>query len=131
MTWERSAAQRDDAAMLIGYHTRAGTPGGLLSHTWVGALVHEIRLNGRPAGEALLNAAILGLQRSSSSLSQVVLYAPPVVSALFALLLGAYLYRHKDMASGQGLLPLSLAVVLILLLIIVAVVAFVLVPGRQ
>jgi D-amino peptidase len=26
----------------------------------VGALVHEIRLNGRPAGEALLNAALLG-----------------------------------------------------------------------
>ncbi len=49
-----------DAAMLIGYHSRAGTPGGLLAHTWVGALVHEIRLNGRPAGEALLNAALLG-----------------------------------------------------------------------
>ncbi|MHC4549577.1 MAG: M55 family metallopeptidase [Planctomycetota bacterium] len=48
------------AAMLIGYHSRAGTPGGLLSHTWVGTLVHEIRLNGRPAGEALLNASILG-----------------------------------------------------------------------
>jgi D-amino peptidase len=51
---------RYDAAMLIGYHSRAGTPGGLLSHTWVGALVHEIRLEGRPAGEALLNAALLG-----------------------------------------------------------------------
>ena len=46
-----------DAAMLIGYHSRAGA-GGLLSHTWVGMLVHEIRLNGRPAGEALLNAAV-------------------------------------------------------------------------
>jgi len=49
-----------DAAFLIGYHSRAGTAGGLLSHTWVGALVNEIRLNGRPAGEAQLNAAILG-----------------------------------------------------------------------
>ncbi len=49
-----------DAAMLIGFHSRAGTPGGLLSHTWVGMLVHEIRLNGQPAGEALLNAALLG-----------------------------------------------------------------------
>jgi len=49
-----------DAAMLIGYHSRAGTPGGLLSHTWIGMLVHEIRLNGKPAGEALLNAALLG-----------------------------------------------------------------------
>ena len=48
------------AAMLVGHHSRAGTPGGLLSHTWVGSLVHEIRLNSRPAGEALLNAAIFG-----------------------------------------------------------------------
>jgi len=51
---------RFDRAMLVGYHTRAGTPGGLLSHTWVGALVHEIRLNGTPAGEARLNAALFG-----------------------------------------------------------------------
>ena len=51
---------RFDAAFLIGYHTRAGTPGGLLAHTWVGALVNEIRLNGQPASEALLNAALFG-----------------------------------------------------------------------
>jgi len=51
---------RFDRAILVGYHTRAGTPGGLLSHTWVGALIHEIRLDGAPAGEARLNAALLG-----------------------------------------------------------------------
>ncbi|MDJ0523527.1 MAG: M55 family metallopeptidase [Planctomycetota bacterium] len=49
-----------DAAFMIGHHTRAGTPGGLLAHTWVGRLVHEIRLNGKPASESWLNAAILG-----------------------------------------------------------------------
>jgi D-amino peptidase len=49
-----------DAAFFIGYHARAGHAGGLLAHTWVGSLVHEIRLNGRPASEAMLNAAILG-----------------------------------------------------------------------
>jgi D-amino peptidase len=49
-----------EAALFVGYHARAGTPGGLLAHTWVGALVHEIRLGGRPAGECLLNAAIVG-----------------------------------------------------------------------
>jgi len=49
-----------DRAMLIGYHTRAGTPDGLLAHTWVGSLIHEIRLDGTPAGEARLNAALLG-----------------------------------------------------------------------
>lgn len=49
-----------EACLLVGFHSRAGTPGGLLSHTWVGMLVHEIRLQGRPAGEALLDAAIVG-----------------------------------------------------------------------
>ena len=49
-----------EACMLVGFHSRAGTPGGLLSHTWVGMLVHEIRLQGRPAGESLLDAAIVG-----------------------------------------------------------------------
>jgi D-amino peptidase len=49
-----------EAALFVGFHSRAGTPGGLLSHTWVGMLVHEIRLQGRPAGETLLDAAIIG-----------------------------------------------------------------------
>ena len=48
------------ACLFVGFHSRAGTPGGLLSHTWVGALVHEIRLQGAPAGESLLDAAIAG-----------------------------------------------------------------------
>lgn len=48
------------ACLLVGFHSRAGTPGGLLAHTWVGGLVHEIRLDGRPAGEILLDAAIVG-----------------------------------------------------------------------
>jgi len=49
-----------EALLLVGFHSRAGTPGGLLSHTWVGRLVHEIRLQGMPAGEMLLDAAIAG-----------------------------------------------------------------------
>lgn len=52
--------EKFDAAMLVGFHSRAGTLGGLLSHTWVGLLVHEIRLQGKVAGEALLDAAIVG-----------------------------------------------------------------------
>lgn len=52
-----------EGALLVGYHSRAGTPNGLLSHTWVGMLVHQITLNGKPAGEALLNAAVLGHYR--------------------------------------------------------------------
>jgi D-amino peptidase len=49
-----------EAGMLVGFHSRAGTPGGLLSHTWVGMLVHEIRMDGKVAGESLLDAAIMG-----------------------------------------------------------------------
>ncbi len=49
-----------EACMLVGFHSRAGTPGGLLSHTWVGMLVHEIRVHGRPAGETWLDALIVG-----------------------------------------------------------------------
>ncbi len=49
-----------DLAFFVGFHSRAGTPGGLLSHTWAGAIVHEIRLHGRPVGETALNAALCG-----------------------------------------------------------------------
>lgn len=48
------------AAMYVGFHARAGTADGLLSHTWVGSLVHEIRVNGRVFGEAAINAAVAG-----------------------------------------------------------------------
>ena len=49
-----------DLAFLLAYHARAGARPGLLAHTWVGALVHEARLNGTVVGETALNAAVLG-----------------------------------------------------------------------
>lgn len=49
-----------DLAFFIGFHSRAGTPGGLLSHTWAGAIVHEITVNGDVWGETAINAAICG-----------------------------------------------------------------------
>lgn len=49
-----------DMAFFLGFHSRAGTPRGLLCHTWAGAIVHEITLQGRVAGETLINAAICG-----------------------------------------------------------------------
>lgn len=49
-----------DLAFFVGFHSRAGTPGGLLSHTWAGAIVHEITLNGKVVGETAINAAICG-----------------------------------------------------------------------
>ena len=34
-----------DVAFLVGTHARAGATPGLLAHTWVGSLIHEVRLN--------------------------------------------------------------------------------------
>ena len=48
-----------DVAFCVGYHSMAGTPGGLLAHTYIGSLIRELRLNGRPAGEVEVNAAVL------------------------------------------------------------------------
>lgn len=48
------------AAMYVGYHARAGTPDGVLPHTWIGSLIHEIRVNDKVFGEFALNAAIAG-----------------------------------------------------------------------
>jgi D-amino peptidase len=45
--------------LLVGYHSMAGTD-GLLSHTWHGGVVAEMRLNGRPVGESAITAAIAG-----------------------------------------------------------------------
>ncbi len=49
-----------DAAMFIGYHARAGTRNATIDHTYT-SRVHEVRLNGEPAGELALNAAMAGV----------------------------------------------------------------------
>ncbi len=48
-----------DAAMLIGYHARAGAAAGIIDHTY-SSRVYEARLNGRAAGELAINAALAG-----------------------------------------------------------------------
>lgn len=47
-------------ALFIGYHAMAGTRKGILSHTWVGSLVHAVHLNGTLVGETGINAAVCG-----------------------------------------------------------------------
>lgn len=47
------------AAFFVGYHGAAGGA-GVLGHTYSSATVHELRLNGRPAGEVTVNAAAAG-----------------------------------------------------------------------
>ena len=48
-----------DAAMFVGYHARAGAPHAIIDHTYT-SRVHEARLNGTPAGELAINAALAG-----------------------------------------------------------------------
>jgi len=48
-----------EAAMLIGYHARAGAAAAIIDHTYTGR-VYEARLNGRPVGELAINAALAG-----------------------------------------------------------------------
>lgn len=48
------------AAMFVGYHARAGTPSGVLNHTWMGREIHNLFLNGEAAGEIRLIAGLAG-----------------------------------------------------------------------
>lgn len=49
-----------NAALLIGYHARAGLHPGVLDHTSWSQTVSEVRVNGRAVGEAELNGAYAG-----------------------------------------------------------------------
>lgn len=49
-----------DAAIFIGYHARAGTINGILDHSYSGASVYSIKVNGMEVGETELNALIAG-----------------------------------------------------------------------
>ncbi|HYM50254.1 MAG TPA: M55 family metallopeptidase [Candidatus Limnocylindrales bacterium] len=48
------------AAVFVGYHSCAGTEGGVLNHTMLGKEVQNIFLNGEPTGETRLNAGLAG-----------------------------------------------------------------------
>lgn len=52
-------SHRFDAAFFIGYHSKAGTPDGILSHTWIPAF-KDVRVNGLSVGEYGLNAYLVG-----------------------------------------------------------------------
>jgi D-amino peptidase len=48
------------AALLVGYHSCAGTEGGVLNHTFLGKEVMNVYVNGQLAGETRINAALAG-----------------------------------------------------------------------
>lgn len=49
-----------DAAVFVGYHSCAGTEGGVLNHTLLGKEVQNLFLNGEPMGETRLNSLLAG-----------------------------------------------------------------------
>ena len=49
-----------DACIFIGYHSKKGTLGGVLSHTYSGASVESLHINGVESGETAMNAGIAG-----------------------------------------------------------------------
>jgi D-amino peptidase len=62
-TWARyiEPLQRGvDAVLFVGAHARAGTPGGVLSHTVSSEAWYEATINGVPVGESGILAAICG-----------------------------------------------------------------------
>jgi D-amino peptidase len=52
--------QGTDAALFVGMHAMAGTPGAVLSHTVSGSQWHNLWFNGRLQGETGINAALCG-----------------------------------------------------------------------
>lgn len=52
-------SHRFDAAFFIGYHSKAGTEDGILSHTWIPAF-KDVRVNGLSVGEYGLNGYLVG-----------------------------------------------------------------------
>lgn len=61
LSMAQGAEQRFDAAFFTGYHARIGEANAVLAHTYSDATLYDVRVNGTPCTEALLNAAILGL----------------------------------------------------------------------
>lgn len=49
-----------DGVILLGYHSMAGTPGGILEHTMSSAAVQNYWVNGQKVGEIAIDAAIVG-----------------------------------------------------------------------
>ena len=61
LSMAQGAEQRFDAAFFTGYHAKIGEANAVLSHTYSDATLYDVRVNGTPCTEALLNAALLGL----------------------------------------------------------------------
>jgi len=50
-----------DGIFFTGYHAAVGTRNGVLAHTYSPETIYEVRINGEPCSEAMLNAGLAGL----------------------------------------------------------------------
>jgi D-amino peptidase len=62
LSMTQGADGRFAAAFFTGYHAAIGVADGVLAHTYAPDTVYEVRVNGIACSEALLNAAVLGLE---------------------------------------------------------------------
>ena len=60
LTQMAGIAERFDAVVFIGYHSKKGTKLGILSHTISGGVIDSVTINGMEVGETAINAAIAG-----------------------------------------------------------------------
>lgn len=60
LSMTQGAAAGFDGAFFTGYHAAGGTENGVLAHTYTADVIYEVRVNGVPCSEALLNAALCG-----------------------------------------------------------------------
>ncbi len=78
-----------DAALFIGYHSRAGTTGGVLSHTYTSILT-DVYINGDRVGEPELNAMMAGwygvplvfLSGDEAATKEIKQFIPNIVTAI-------------------------------------------------
>ena len=49
-----------DGVILLGYHSMAGTAGGVLEHSWSSVNVQNVLINGKQVGELAMDAAVAG-----------------------------------------------------------------------
>ncbi|MBE1529611.1 D-amino peptidase [Sphingopyxis sp. OAS728] len=66
-SWPRPLLQMEgiddpdvDACAFVGYHAAAGTADSIFAHSFSGAALRSVRLNGVPASEGYFNAAVAG-----------------------------------------------------------------------
>lgn len=50
-----------DMAMLLGYHARIGTSGGVMDHSYSASCIYRVLLDGKESGEVEINAALAGV----------------------------------------------------------------------